>query len=263
MNKSLSLLLVILAISFSAFGQKWKLTRYEVHLGFGTANVFGDIGGAPDKNNLYGLRDIRLSETGLSIYAGIRYKLKSNMAVKLNLIHGSSSGSDIGSKNPERNFSFKTSFFEPSVQYEYYFIGDYDQNRNVASLFNRRGMINDYRTFTAYGFLGVGGLFFNPKLSFNGSPPDPTVNYFSNYSKMSVVIPFGLGVKYVVDRYWSIGFEFGRRITFTDYLDGISSAYSTSNDTYYFGVLHAIYKLETDRYGTPLIFKRRHYPRSR
>lgn len=263
MNKRLILLLVISAFSLSAFSQKWKLTRYEAHFGLGTTNVFGDIGGAADKNNLYGLKDIRIKETGLSIYAGARYKLTYNQAIKLNLIYGFANGSDAGSKNPERNFSFKTSFFEPSVQYEYYFIGDYDQNRNTAFLYNRRGMVNDYRTWTAYGFLGVGGLIFNPKLSFNGSPSNPNMNYFSGYSKATVVIPFGLGVKYVVDRYWSIGFELGRRITFTDYLDGMSSKFSHSNDTYYFGVFHAIYKLETDRYGTPLIFKRNRYPKPR
>jgi len=122
-------------------------------------------------------------------------------------------------------------------------------------------MINDYKTITAYGFLGVGGLFFSPKLSFNGSPPEPGTNYFTDYSNVSIVIPIGLGVKYVIDRFWSVGFEFGRRFTFTDYLDGLSSKYSSSNDTYYFGMFHAIYKLETDRYGVPLIFKRHRNPR--
>ena len=113
--------------------------------------------------------------------------------------------------------------------------------------------------FTAYAFLGVGGVFFSPKFSYSGNPPAP-YEYVSNYSKMSAVIPVGLGVKYVIDRYWSVGFEFGRRFAFTDYLDGLSTAYSSHNDTYYFGVLHAIYKLETDRYGVPLIFKRHRYP---
>lgn len=263
MNKRLVLFFVIALASISAFGQKWKLTRYEAHFGIGTTNVFGDIGGSADKNNLYGLKDLKIKETGLSFYAGARYKITYDMAIKLNLIYGFANGSDIGSRNPGRNFSFTTSFFEPSVQYEYYFISDYSTNRNVAALYNRRGMINDYKTWTAYGFVGVGGLLFNPKLSFNGSDPRPDLNYFSNYSKFTAVIPIGLGVKYVVDRYWSLGFELGRRFTFTDYLDGISSKFSKSNDTYYFGVLHAIYKLETDRYGTPKIFTRRRYPRPR
>jgi len=87
MNRQLTaLLLVILTFSFSAYGQKWKLTRYEVHFGLGTSNVFGDIGGTPDENNLFGLKDIRIKETGLSIYAGARYKNTNDMAVKLNLI---------------------------------------------------------------------------------------------------------------------------------------------------------------------------------
>ena len=261
MNRQLTvLMLVLLTFSLSAYGQKWKLTRYELHFGLGTTNVFGDIGGTADANNLFGLKDIRIKETGLSIYAAGRYKLTANQAIKVNLIYGFANGSDVDSKNDVgRGFSYRTSFFEPSVQYEYYFIGDYTQNRNIKTLYNRDGMINDYKTITAYGFLGVGGLFFSPKLSFNGNDPSPSMNSFSDYSKMSVVIPIGVGVKYVIDRYWSVGFELGRRFTFTDYLDGLSSKYSNSNDTYYFGVFHAIYKLETDRYGTPLLFKRNKY----
>jgi len=259
MNRHLAaLMLVVLVFSPTVYGQKWKLTRYEGHFGLGTTNVFGDIGGSPEKNNLYGLKDIRIKETGLSIYAGVRYKIRADMAIKLNLIYGFANGSDVGSKNPDRNFSYRTSFFEPSVQYEYYFIGDYKQN-NAASLYNRRGMLNDYKMFTAYAFLGVGSVFFSPKINFNGRGPYPEETV-SGYSKMSAVIPLGLGCKYVIDRFWSIGFEFGRRFAFTDYLDGISTAYSNSNDTYYFGMFHAIYKLETDRYGVPLIFKRNRYP---
>lgn len=264
MNKRLVLLLVIALASASAFGQKWKLTRYEAHFGIGTTNVFGDIGGAADKNNLYGLKDLRIKETGLSFYAGARYKLTYDMAIKLNLIYGFANGSDAGSINAAREFSYKTSFFEPSVQYEYYFISDYNQNRNVSALYNRRGMINDYKTITAYGFVGVGGVFFNPKISMNPTKDNHLeYNYFSSYSKISAVFPIGLGLKYVIDRYWSLGFELGRRFTLTDYLDGLSTKFSKSNDTYYFGVFHAIYKLETDRYGTPKIFVRHRYPRPR
>lgn len=259
MNRHLAALLLVFLVFFSSvYGQKWKLTRYEVHFGLGTTNVFGDIGGTADKNNLFGLKDIKIKETGLSLYAGARYKLTSDMALKLNLIYGFANGSDAESKNTVRNYSFRTSFFEPSVQYEYYFIGDYRYNTSAA-LYNRRGMLNDYKTFTAYVFAGVGGVFFNPKINFNGSQPIPQETV-TGYSKISAVIPVGLGVKYVIDQYWSVGFEFGRRFAFTDFLDGISSTFSKSNDTYYFGMFHAIYKLETDRYGVPLIFKRQRYP---
>ena len=258
MNRHLPvLLLVMLVFTFPSFGQKWKLTRYEAHFGIGTANVFGDIGGAPTQNNMLGLKDFRFKDTGLSFYAGARYKLKANMAIKLNLIYGLARGTDAGSKNLEREISYHASFFEPSVQYEYYFIGDYDRN-NATFLYSRRGMINDYRTVTAYAFVGAGGVLSSPKVTFNGRPPIQG-EYVKNGSVFSPVIPLGLGVKYAIDRYWSIGFEVGRRFTFTDYIDGFSTNWSSNNDTYYFGVFHAIYKLETDRYGVPLIFKRNRY----
>lgn len=265
MNRQLTVLLLVTFMFFvsASYGQKWKLTRYEAIFGLGTTNVFGTIGGSADESNLYGLKDIRIGETGLSIYAGARYKTTANQAIKFNLIYGFSHGSDVGSKNASRNYSFKTSLFEPSIQYEYYFIGDYSQNRMATNLYNRRGMINDYKTITAYGFVGVGGVFYSPTVTFNGNGPDPRVERVSGYSKMSLVIPVGLGIKYVVDRYWSVGFEFGRRFSFSRYLDGIDTDFAHHNDTYYFGVFNAIYKLETDRYGTPLLFKKKRYPLTR
>jgi hypothetical protein len=260
MNKRLTILLLMIAICINGYSQKWKLTRYEAHFGLGTLNVFGDIGGTADKNNLFGLKDIRIKETGLSFYTGARYKINPDMALKLNFIYGFTKGSDVGSKNEVgRNFSYKTSLFEPSVQYEYYFIKE-DKPNSAAILYNRRGMMNNFAVITAYGFIGVGGVLFSPKVNFTGRPPLDKIETVSGYGKFAPVIPIGIGAKMALDKFWSIGFEFGRRIVFSDYLDGLSTTFSKSNDTYYFGTFHAIYKLETDRYGVPLIFKKSRNP---
>jgi hypothetical protein len=39
------------------------------------------------------------------------------------------------------------------------------------------------------------------------------------------VIPYGLGLRYAVNRDWRIGLEVGMRKTFTDYLDDVSGNY--------------------------------------
>jgi hypothetical protein len=259
MTKRIFTIIFVLTISFiGCYAQNWLLMRYEAHFGIGTTNVFGDIGGTMDKNNLYGLKDIKIKETGPSFYLGIRYKLTERQALKLNLIYGSAASSDEGARNFDRKFSFKTHLFEPSIQYEYYIITD-SRNYSVAKLYNRRGMINNYSLLSFYVFGGIGGVFFSPTLTYGGRQPEKGVEFVDGYSKISAVIPIGLGLKINYNKLWAIGFELGRRFAFTDYLDGISTIYSKDNDTYYFANIHLIYKLECDRYGRPYIFGRRKY----
>jgi len=257
MNKRVVLTISLIICLISAgYSQKWKLTRHEVHFGIGTTNVFGDIGGTMDKNNLWGIKDIRLNETGPSFYGGYRYKITNNQAFKFNLIYGIANGNDAKSKNEtDRGFSFSTKMFEPSVQYEYYLIAE-DRRNRPSTLYDRRRMLNNYSKMCLYLFGGVGGVLFSPKLSYSKRAPEAGVETVSGYSKFAVVLPFGVGFKYGIDKFWSLGFEFGRRIALTDYLDGFSSKYSKSNDTYYFGMFHAVYKLETDRFGRPIFLRK-------
>jgi hypothetical protein len=249
--------LAIIFILFFVLGktnaQNWLLTRYEVHFGLGTTNVFGDIGGASSVDNLYGLKDIKIKDTGPSFYLGVRYKTKEKQAIKFNLIYGNAKSSDVGSKNESRNFSYTTNIIEPSIQYEYYFLSE-SRKYGTAKLYNRRGMINNYATLSLYAFGGIGGLYIMPKFSgTNISAADKP----NNSSSFTAVIPFGLGAKIAYNKFWSFGFEMGRRFTFSDYIDGLNTTYSKANDTYYFSSIHVIYKLECDRYGNLKLFKRR------
>ncbi len=261
--RNLLLLIYFIAFSYQGFSQRWKLERYEVHFGIGTTDIFGPIGGFPTTSNLYGLKDINIGNTGPSFYLAARYKLTPETAVKLNLIYGFGDGSDANSVNADRGYKYSTSIFETSVQYEYYFLKE-ERKYRPSNLFNRRGMINNYSLISFYGFLGAGGLFFNPKLTVNSTFYNyfnhPTQREFiSGYSKFTPVIPLGLGIKMSINKEWSAGFELGRRFTFTKYLEGINTIYTKSDDVYYFAVFHAIYKLETDRRGVPIIFSRRAY----
>lgn len=243
------LVVAFLAITITGFSQRWKLKRYEVAFGIGSTNVYGDIGGSADANSLYGLKDIKINETRYSVYGGMRYKLKKDLALKLNLIYGKGVCNDLASRNERRGYSTRTSIFEPSVQFEYSFLSE-ERRISYARLNNRKGMINNFTILSAYGFAGVGGAFFNPQIDLSGKTPVPG-EVTSGYSKVSLVLPVGLGIKYAIDKDWSLGFEFGRRIAFSDYIDGISTRWSKANDTYYFGVFQAIYKLNTNRQGVP------------
>jgi opacity protein-like surface antigen len=253
------LVIVFMAITLTGFSQRWKLKRYEVLFGVGSTNIYGDIGGTADADNMFGLKDIRINETRYSLYAGARYKLKKDLALKFNLIYGKGIGDDKDSRNAEyRGYSFTTSIIEPSFQLEYSFLSE-ERKISTSKLYSRRGMVNNFTTFSAYGFAGLGGVLFNPKLDLHGKTA-ASAETIDGYGKFSVVIPIGLGVKYAIDKNWSLGFEFGRRFALSDYLDGISTKYSKANDTYYFGVFQAIYKLNTNREGIPEFLVRRARP---
>jgi hypothetical protein len=252
------LLLTMAFVSLNGYSQKWKLTRYEVLFGGGTTHFFGDMGGTADKHNLWGLGNI-FSNTGPSYFLGARYKLRQDLALKLNLIYGKGKGRDLNTRNEIRDFSFTTSFFEPSVQCEYYLVYDERRYYTPANLYNRRGMLNNYSHFGVYVFAGIGTTFFNPKFSYHSIPPNPAYHYVKSSPGFTAAIPFGIGIKTAIDKYWSVGFEFGRRFVFSDYLDGLSTAFSHHNDIYYFGIFNLIYKLKTDRTGVPYIFRRYRY----
>ena len=102
-----------------------------------------------------------------------------------------------------------------------------------------------------YGFVGVAVFHHNPKAYYeNGSHPglspdkdipsgwyelqplgtegqfvDQEGTASGPYKRVQVAIPFGLGVRYKLDRNWDFSFEVGLRATFTDYLDDVSTAH--------------------------------------
>jgi len=118
-----------------------------------------------------------------------------------------------------RDESFNLTLMEFAGTYEYHFVDWRDAKRRVR--------------LTPYLFGGA-GLFV-----FSGNKAKP-----AEYSNLQVSIPFGGGIKYVLNPKWYMAAEFGVRKTFFDYLDNISGtdpSYKTykqgnafDNDTYYF-----------------------------
>ena len=249
MNKKVILyfLVFIFFIPLSSSAQRWKLRRYEISLGLGPTKFFGDVGGTADSDNAMGFKDIQIEYIRPSMTFTAAYKITGELNVKMNLIYGFIKGDDINSRNDGRNYAFKSTIFEPSFQVEYYLI---PESRSFASaaLFNRKGMVNNYSKIFLYVYGGVGGIYSNPK-----PQKEFVANFDNNFSRFGVSFPVGLGVKYTIDSKWSLGVDFGRRFTLTDYIDGYTTPYSKHNDTYYIGSFSAIYKIRSDRRGFPLL----------
>ena len=252
----LYIILLIVCIPQNSEAQKWKLRRYEGMVGAGFCNYFGDIGGASTDNNWLGIKDLSIKHTRPSFYLGARYKIQPNIAVKMNLMYGFLAGHDEGGKNANRGYSFNTSLFEPGLQGEYSLISE-EQRRRTTAMFNKRGMMNNYSQINVYLYAGIGGVFFNPRPN---EALENSVNYDPNHSRFGLVFPAGIGVKYVISDSWSLGAEFGVRLTTTDYLDAYTSVFSNRNDLYYFGQIHGIYRIKTSREGYPILFQSRRRP---
>lgn len=155
-----------------------------------------------------------------------RYNLSPRWAIKADFIFSKLSASDaLTNDGYARNLSFSSPLTEFSVEGELNFFKLYNATRK-----NR---------FTPYIFAGITLFSFNPKAELNGTeyelqclgtegqgledgPGKP-------YSLTSVAIPFGIGIKCTIGRYFSIGAEWGMRYTFTDYLDDVSGVYYDNN----------------------------------
>lgn len=115
-----------------------------------------------------------------------------------------------------RNHSFNTVIIELSGQFEYNFLDFRAGSRTVD------------QSWTPYLFTGINYLKIDP---LNNSQP--------SYSTKGASIPLGVGIKAVLSDRINLGFEFGGRFTFTDYLDDLgvdaNSNIPNLNPKYYTG----------------------------
>lgn len=211
---------------------KRKKPRPEFIVGVGASNFLGELGGANQIGTFF-VRDLEFKATRPSAQIAIRYKFNGRLAVKGGYYYQLLSGNDKLTKEPfrhNRNLHFRSSIHEISGQFEFFFTKEQQGHRYQIK--NAKGIKN--YNFQAYGFLGVGGIFYNPQARYKGAwvnlqplgtegqglPGGP-----KKYSRFSVVIPYGIGVKEAINKEWSIGLEIGIRKTFTDYIDDVSGVY--------------------------------------
>jgi len=159
-----------------------------------------------------------------------RYNFGRLAAVKLAFNYAAISGDD--SKATEigrvsRNLSFQSNIFELGLTGEWNILG-----------YEPYGLAE---TFSPYLFGGVAVFRFNPRaenedgwvdLQPLGTEGQGLSQYPDRqpYKLTQISIPFGLGVKYALNDTWNIGFEFGARKTFTDYLDDVSTTYVSDTE---------------------------------
>jgi len=155
----------------------------------------------------------------------ISFLLLDRFDLSLRYMHGSVEGADSLSSekdNKARNLSFKSKIDEVSAVFR-------------IRLFS----VLDKRTVNPFFFMGLGYFWFNPTAEINGEryslQPLGTEgqfitegNYEKPYKRHSLSLATGFGVFFRLDQQWGLRLEAAPQLTFTDYLDDVSSIYPDS-----------------------------------
>ena len=150
-----------------------------------------------------------------------RYNITPRWAVRANISFAEVTASDAKTnKKDPRNLSLKSPITEISATVELNFLRIYTEN--------------GANHFAPYIFAGIGVFSFNPQAELDGktyalqhlgTEGQGLAGQKKFYSLANVAIPFGLGFKYNVTKWLTLGIEWGMRYTFTDYLDDVSGNY--------------------------------------
>lgn len=214
--------LIILLFPFSLSAQ----SNVEAGIFLGIANYQGDLSPSP----------IAASETKPALGGLYRYMFTSKFAVKGSVIWGMISGRDKNIPNfdlAERNWSMRSNIFELAVHGEWHPFG--------ALRYNNTGLFD--RQYSPFISIGIGGAFTDPKLVVPAEDrfkiPEP------NATSTFLVLPVSAGLRLDLTEDFLLGLDFGTRITFSDYLDGVSlNGNNQKNDWYFFAGISILYVIE-------------------
>ncbi|MES2380559.1 MAG: DUF6089 family protein [Bacteroidota bacterium] len=191
-------------IVFIALIGKANAQDIDVGVGLGLANYWGDL--APS---------IAWGETKPAGNIFARYNFNTSWAVTGQISALQVSGSDKNfDYNQVRNLNFTSNITEFSSLFEFNFL-KYGY-----------GVLDS--KFTGYVFGGISMFSFNPQTRYAGQ----TINLRDvktegvAYGTYSFAIPFGIGVKYIFRRNYSLEANLNFRRTYTDYLDDVSTKYA-------------------------------------
>jgi hypothetical protein len=188
--------------------RKRHFRQKEVGLFGGASYYIGDIN--PRTHALY---------SAPAAGAFFRVAMSYRYAFRFGANYGRVWGKDALSKDPnqlERGLSFRSDIYEAHAFYEFNFV-DY-----------RIGQEKLY--FSMFLFAGAAGYYMNPQADYGqGYVNLNTMNSEGqSYSNYQFALPFGVGIKWNITEQIGLGFEWGPRRLFTDYLDDVSRAWPTN-----------------------------------
>ncbi len=220
----------------SGFGnsRNWYLNKFEVFFSAGSTHFLGDLGGRDKEGTQKSFVDLNFASTRFGGSAGFRYRFHPRWATSTQLYFGLLSGSDANTDEVirrSRNLSFRSPIIELSQRIEFIILANEQPGAKYTSL-GTKGRVN--HSDVLYVFSGISAFYFNPQTQINGAwtnlRPLRTEGQGlpggqDEYGKFSMAIPFGIGFKFAIGKFWRLGLEISYNKTFTDYLDDVSTNY--------------------------------------
>jgi len=214
-------ILAIVILGLIAFPSYSQVSYFELGGGIGLSNYSGDMS---SDNVGKVLSTSKFSATGYS-----RYNLSPYVNFKMGLTYARLAADDSKSVVQgiqDRNLSFFTDLYEAALTGEIN-VFKYDPLEGTSY-------------FTLYAMAGVAGFYFNPITEFEGQKYElqklgtegqglaeyPDRDFYSLYQ---VSLPFGGGMKFKISETLNFNMEMSWRVTFTDYLDDLSTTYPDYN----------------------------------
>ncbi len=217
MKKLLIGTLLVLSIGSRAKAQEQAIVQEgEFGISAGAAQYFGDLNPNP-----------RFNTPNIAASAFFRKNFGSYVALRVAGSYAFLAYSDKYNSYNEfmyrRNLSFNTNIWELAVQ------GDFNFFKYIPG--------SEYHRFTPYITFGMGVFNYDPYTYYQGqkvylralgTEGQGSAAYPDRkpYGSMAVCFPFGVGVKYSLNRKINIGLEVLYRFTTTDYIDDVSKTYA-------------------------------------
>lgn len=246
MQKIFSTLCLILGLSIAGQAQSGYKPAYpfEVGLQLGTTMFLGDLGGQAGIGRPF-LRDSDFKAIKPAIGIFGRWNVGAYFSARVDLNYLMLAGDDnlasIGARNQfngedptrgggddawfryYRQLNFRSRVFEASIAGEI-----------IPYNFELGGGYQGYSVLSPYGFIGIGIYNFKPQGQYEGTWVDLKplstegqgfVNGRVPYNLTQLNVPLGFGVKWSYNDQWALSLEVNHRLTFTDYIDDLSTDY--------------------------------------
>lgn len=238
-NISLFIIPVLLLLFFQSSGQtyNWKRLKYEGYIGIGATNFVGDVGSRFNEG-IYSYVWINPQAIRPMMQVGGRMSIDPRQKIRANLAVGMLANDDRYGDYPQRFLQFRSPIIELGGIYEYYLIREQKKKTKYRWLNLPKRWRN--KLVPTYIFAGVAGIYFNPQAYTRGewhslhplhTEGQGLPGYNRHYSRLSIAFPVGIGIKFKVSQYRSLGIEAGWRFTMTDYIDDVGASRYPSTQT--------------------------------
>ncbi len=226
--RSLLIILLLVSVCAQTYGQRrgykfrghnYRSLGTDFGVSLGGSKYFGDIG---ETDALYSPRDFRQTRWSTGVH--YRWQFHKHMAVQGAANYFRLQGADSLLDDPNR-FTRNLSFINDVIEFagEYQFVWSFHKARQRYNpvQFDRK----------AYFTIGIAAFRNNPRAKLPGESrfrplrPLNTEGPQNAYNAWNVAIPIGVGYDYVFNQKHRVGLFVKYRITFTDYLDDVSTVY--------------------------------------